>query len=171
MLTRCRRLLAVPCAAALALAERPPLKPYEIVTLADGLYGFVWSNPVQDPIEGNALFIGSYYREWIATLGRLDWFPADMLFLGHGQPQRTRDYLHQVHGLLTALVERVDSAVAGGGTLEETRQAVTLSDWKTAIAGDDPRLQGGFDTVFVTPAVGRAWDQAKGNPDDVSRAE
>jgi glyoxylase-like metal-dependent hydrolase (beta-lactamase superfamily II) len=110
--------------------------------------------------------IGSYYRDWIVTLSRLDSLPADVLFLAHGAPQRNRDYLHQVQGLLTALVERVDSAVAAGATIEETQKAVTLSDWKLKFAGDDRRMQGGFDAVFVSPAVGRTWQQAKGQPDD-----
>ncbi len=110
--------------------------------------------------------IGSYYRDWIATLGRLDSLPADILFLGHGHPQRTREYLHQMQELLTALVQRVDSAVAAGATREQTEQAVTLADWKQALAGDDRALRGGFDAVFVRPAVGRAWQQAKGEPDD-----
>lgn len=109
--------------------------------------------------------IGSYYRDWIATLGRLDSLPADVLFLGHGAPQRNREYLHQIQGLLTALVQRVDSAVAAGATIEETQKEVTLSDWKLKIAGDDRGLQGGFDAVFVSPAVERAWRQAKGEPD------
>jgi glyoxylase-like metal-dependent hydrolase (beta-lactamase superfamily II) len=113
--------------------------------------------------------IGSYYKEWIGTLGRLDSLPADVLFLGHGHPQRTRDYLHRIQGLLTTLVQRVDSAVAAGASREETEKAVTLSDWKQTLAGDDRALAGGFDAVFVTPAVGRAWQQAKGEPDD-SRA-
>jgi glyoxylase-like metal-dependent hydrolase (beta-lactamase superfamily II) len=110
--------------------------------------------------------IGSYYRDWIATLGRLDSLPADILFLGHGHPQRTREYLHQMQGLLTALVQRVDSAVAAGATREQTEQAVTLADWKQTLAGEDRALQGGFDAVFVRPAVGRAWQQAKGEPDE-----
>ena len=115
--------------------------------------------------------IGSYYRDWIGTLGRLDSLPADVLFLGHGAPQRDRVYLHQIQGLLTALVTRVDSAVAAGATIDETRKQVTLSDWKLKLAGDDRQLQGGFDGVFVTPAVGRAWQQAKGEPDDAPASQ
>jgi glyoxylase-like metal-dependent hydrolase (beta-lactamase superfamily II) len=115
--------------------------------------------------------IGSYYRDWIATLARLDSLAADVLFLGHGAPLRDRTYLHEIQGLLTALVTRVDSAVAAGATIEETRKQVTLSDWKQKLAGEDRQLQGGFDAVFVTPAVGRAWQQAKGEPDDAPASQ
>lgn len=34
-----------------------PAKPYEILTLADGVYGFVWQGSLENPIDGNALFI------------------------------------------------------------------------------------------------------------------
>jgi glyoxylase-like metal-dependent hydrolase (beta-lactamase superfamily II) len=37
--------------------ERLPPKTYEVVALAEGVHGFLWTDPLQDPIEGNALFI------------------------------------------------------------------------------------------------------------------
>ena len=39
------------------LAAEPPAKPFDVIKLADGVYGFVWRSPLQDPIEGNALFV------------------------------------------------------------------------------------------------------------------
>jgi glyoxylase-like metal-dependent hydrolase (beta-lactamase superfamily II) len=100
--------------------------------------------------------IGSYYQDWIATLGRLDALEADVLVPGHGSVQRDRAYLRQVEALLAALVEQVGAAVASGATLEETRQKVTLADWKPKFAGSDPTRQRAFDAFFVTPAVERA---------------
>jgi glyoxylase-like metal-dependent hydrolase (beta-lactamase superfamily II) len=49
-------------AAALALLSAPAFaepepKPYEILTLAEDVYGFVWKDPLQPLIEGNALFV------------------------------------------------------------------------------------------------------------------
>lgn len=44
-------------ALAVSVGAAPPEKEYEIVTLADGVYGFVWKDPLQDLIEGNALFV------------------------------------------------------------------------------------------------------------------
>lgn len=38
-------------------AEELQLKEYDVLKLADGVYGFVWKEPHQDPIEGNALFV------------------------------------------------------------------------------------------------------------------
>jgi glyoxylase-like metal-dependent hydrolase (beta-lactamase superfamily II) len=108
---------------------------------------------------------GSYYEDWIATLGRLDSLPADVIVPGHGGVQRDRTYLRQVQALLQALVDRVKAQVAAGATLEEAQAKVTLTDWKAIFAGDDPRKQAMFDADFVAPAVERAWRQAKGEPD------
>jgi glyoxylase-like metal-dependent hydrolase (beta-lactamase superfamily II) len=107
----------------------------------------------------------SYYEDWPVTLGRLDALPVDVLFPGHGPVMRDRAYLHQVQGLLRALVDRVKAAVAAGATLEAAQKQVTLADWKTTLAGDDPAKQRAFDSFFVRPAVERTWRQVKGEPD------
>jgi glyoxylase-like metal-dependent hydrolase (beta-lactamase superfamily II) len=108
---------------------------------------------------------GSYYEDWIATLGRVDSLEADIIFPGHGGIQRDREYLHQVQGLLQALVREVKAAVASGTSLDDTRKQVTLPEWKARFAGDDKRRQAMFDATFLAPAVERAWRQAMGEPD------
>lgn len=50
-------LLAAAFAAARASADGLPAKPYEIVRLAEGVYAFLWKDPVQDVIESNSLFV------------------------------------------------------------------------------------------------------------------
>jgi len=35
----------------------PLMTAYEVVQLAPGIHGFVWKNPLDNPIQGNALFI------------------------------------------------------------------------------------------------------------------
>lgn len=51
--------LAALAVATLAIAARADYAPkaWDVVTLADGVHGFVWRDPLADPIEGNALFI------------------------------------------------------------------------------------------------------------------
>ena len=51
--------LATLALAALAIDARADYAPkaWDVVTLADGVHGFVWRDPLADPIEGNALFI------------------------------------------------------------------------------------------------------------------
>ncbi len=109
---------------------------------------------------------GSYYKEWIATLARVDSLPADVLVPGHGPVLRDRAYLHEVQALLRSLVDDVHAAVAGGASLEETQKRVTLSEWKEKFSKDDPTRAAAFDNVFTTPAVERAWHQERGDPDE-----
>jgi cyclase len=57
---RSLRLFVAPLLLALAFsaaAGRVSNKDYEIVTLAEGVHGFVWSDPSAQLVEGNALFI------------------------------------------------------------------------------------------------------------------
>jgi len=115
--------------------------------------------------------IGSYYKEWIETLARVDSLGVDTMFFGHGPPQHDRAFLHEVQDLLRALVLAVEEAVAGGATLEETQTRVTLADWKERLARGDEGRARAFDAFFVQPAVERAWRQARGEPDEVERLE
>lgn len=104
-----------------------------------------------------------YYEEWIATLGKLDALPADVLFLMHGQPQRDRTYLHQVRDLLTSLVDQTKAAAAAGLTPEQAKETITFEDWKQRFAGDDEEKKRAFDAFFVAPSVERALKQAQGD--------
>lgn len=45
--------LALPASA----QDTPRGKAYDVVKLADGVHAFVWRNPLENPIEGNSLFI------------------------------------------------------------------------------------------------------------------
>jgi cyclase len=49
-------LLLAPLAAAASGAGLPK-KDFEVVRLAEGVYGFLWKDPLQDVIESNALFV------------------------------------------------------------------------------------------------------------------
>lgn len=50
-------LLAALMGASNPLQAELPVKEHEIVELAPGVYGWVWKVPLQDPVDGNALFI------------------------------------------------------------------------------------------------------------------
>ena len=108
---------------------------------------------------------GSYYSEWIDTLGRIAALEADTFVPGHGPVMRDRAYITQLQDLLRALTAEVDAAVKKGLALEETKKAVTLDEWKKKFAGEDEGIARAFDAFFVTPAVERAWKQATGAPD------
>jgi len=105
----------------------------------------------------------SCYRDWIGTLAALDALPADVLFLAHGPPQRDRGDLHQVRGLLQALVDGAQAAAAEGLDLEQTKARLTLPEWRARLAGDDEALGRAFDGYFLAPGVEGAFREATGD--------
>lgn len=109
--------------------------------------------------------IGSYYRDWIATLDKLVQIDAQTIFLSHGPIQHDYAYVRNERALLEALVKRVDDEIAKGATLDQVKERVTLADWRDKLAGGDKMAAGAFDQFFVAPAVERAYHQAKGEPD------
>jgi cyclase len=108
----------------------------------------------------------SYYAEWVETLGKLQQLDASTILIGHGPVQHDWGAAARVQRLLTDLVARVKTEIARGATLEAVQKTVTLEDWKTELAGDDPLAQRAFDAYFVQPAVERAYRQAKGESSD-----
>jgi cyclase len=59
-------------APASAAPDPPPLMAaYEVVQLAPGLHGFVWTNPLDNPIQGNALFIINHADVVVVDTGLL----------------------------------------------------------------------------------------------------
>ena len=105
---------------------------------------------------------GSYLGEWIETLRRLRALPADVIVTGHGHVQRDKAYIESVEALLEATLAQAREAVKKGLTLEETRKAVNLDAFRQKFAGDDQTRRRAFDGFFVSPAVERAYREAKG---------
>ncbi|HLK27275.1 MAG TPA: MBL fold metallo-hydrolase [Puia sp.] len=106
---------------------------------------------------------GSYYKEWIEALGRLEALDANIYMPGHGFVEYDKGYVRQVKDLLTDLLGEVNQSVKEGMTLEETKKKVLLPDWKKKFAGDDLTRQRAFDDFFLAPGVEGAWHQAKGD--------
>ena len=67
--------------------------------------------------------IGSYPREWIATLNELSKLPYELLVPGHGDVQRDQQYIRQLVRTLTLIREQVAVSVAKGMDLEATTQS------------------------------------------------
>jgi len=105
---------------------------------------------------------GSYYSDWIDTLGKLDALAAPTIVPGHGPLMRDREYLHRVQELLRAIVEQTKAAAAEGLTLEQTKERVTLADWKARFPDQPDGGSRSFDGFVVEPAIERAWRQAMG---------
>jgi cyclase len=105
---------------------------------------------------------GSYLSDWVKTLKRLAQFDAQIIVPGHGPTQRDKEYLLAVTELLESVVSQVKDAVGRGLSLEETRKTVDLEAFRKRLAGDDPARNYAFNAYFITPAIERAYKEAKG---------
>ncbi len=105
---------------------------------------------------------GSYPGEWIETLSKLMALGDTTIVPGHGPVFHDWDYAKTISALLASLRTQVRAAVDAGLDLEATRKRVDLSDFRRKLAGDDPDNQRAFDVSFSTPAVARAYQEAKG---------
>jgi glyoxylase-like metal-dependent hydrolase (beta-lactamase superfamily II) len=106
--------------------------------------------------------LGSYLGDWIETLAAVSEFDADVVITGHGPLQHDMEYVLSVRGLLQAVMAQVKDAAERGLTLEETREAVDLSEFQTQFAGDDRMRNRFFTAYFETPAVERAYLEVTG---------
>ncbi|HEX9799733.1 MAG TPA: MBL fold metallo-hydrolase [Thermoanaerobaculia bacterium] len=121
-----------------------------------------------DPVP---FMFGSYYAEWIETLAAVDALAADVLVPGHGPVLRDREYLYTVQDLLRAVVAETRKAAEEGLTLEQTKERITLPEWRARFVGADERRGPAFDSFVLAPAIERAWRQAKGEDPPEGRVD
>ena len=105
---------------------------------------------------------GSYLGDWLGTLARISELPVDVIVPGHGPIQRDRVYLDRVRVLIETTLSQVRLAVSQGKDLEATRRAVSLDSLRVRFTGDSLVRIRAFNNFFVTPAVQRAWLEARG---------
>lgn len=105
---------------------------------------------------------GSYMTDWISANRKLAALDADVIVPGHGRILRDKEYLTLETRLIESLVEQVREAVHRGLSLEDTRKALDLLDFRRKMAGSDKQRNADFDNYFVTPASARAWKEARG---------
>jgi len=106
--------------------------------------------------------IGSYLGDWIQTLKKLRAMEVNVILPGHGPAQHNWEYLDLIASLLGSVLQQTQDAVKRGLSLEDTRKAVDLESFRIRIAGDDQLRNAAFKEYFVTPAVERAYKEAKG---------
>jgi glyoxylase-like metal-dependent hydrolase (beta-lactamase superfamily II) len=109
---------------------------------------------------------GAYLAEWIQVLNQLEALEVDVIIPGHGPVLRDNEYLRRVRHLLQSVVQQAQAATNRGLSLEETRQEVDLEAFRFQFAGDDRMRDYAFENYFVTPAVKRAYEEAKGELKD-----
>ena len=108
---------------------------------------------------------GSYLGDWVKTLAALRSLDAAVIVPGHGSVQRDWRYLDQLSALLRSTLAQTAAAAAEGKDLETTRKTVNLDSLTRVFAAGSPLKAGAFQNVFITPAVERAYLEAKGELD------
>lgn len=103
---------------------------------------------------------GSFVSEWPAALERVRALKPAAIVPGHGPLMRDDGYLRTVERMLKAVSEETKSAAAGGATLAQARERVTLPEFRKQLAGGDSWLNYAFSRFFLNPAVGRAYAEA-----------
>lgn len=96
--------------------------------------------------------------EWRRTLERVDELDFELLVPGHGPVQRGREYLRQVHALLTSVQDQLIEARASGLTRAEAEARVDVEAFKNRMSGGDPVIAYYFDEYFAKPNVTRTYD-------------
>jgi glyoxylase-like metal-dependent hydrolase (beta-lactamase superfamily II) len=112
--------------------------------------------------------IGSFFGDWITTLGKLEALEPAVIVPGHGPVMRDREYLQRVRRLLESTLSQAKAAAAKGLSLEETRKAVDLEEFRRLFAAEDKSKNDAFREYFVEPGVERAYREATGTLDEAA---
>ena len=95
-----------------------------------------------------------YPAEWIQTLQKMTLLDFDTIVPGHGPVLHGKAYLNLVTDLLKSAVEQMQARIRqighpGFHSLEDVKDSVDLSLFRTRFAGDDKDLAAAFDDMSV----------------------
>ena len=102
----------------------------------------------------------SFPLEYAATLQKLKALPHATLVPGHGPVMFDDTYLDLMIGLMGAIRDQTQAAVARGDSLGALRQGLDLEKYRAAICGDGKVKNMLFNGYVVMPGVQRAYEQA-----------
>lgn len=102
----------------------------------------------------------SFPLEYAATLQELKALPHATLVPGHGPVMTDDTYLDVMIGLMSAIRDQTQAAVARGDSLGALRKSLDLEKYRTAICGDGKVKNMLFNGYVVMPGVERAYEQA-----------
>jgi cyclase len=100
----------------------------------------------------------SRVRDWSGTLKRVRDLGAAVVVPGHGPLMRDNVQIDKTIELMTAVTQRVNAARSKGGSLEEARARIDLSDFRRQFAGDSEVNGALFDAYVTGPAVTNVWN-------------
>jgi cyclase len=95
----------------------------------------------------------------VATLRELDKLDFDSVIPGHGAIERGHDHLRLVAQLFESVVSQVQSSVASGMSLEDTKKKVNVEQFRQPITNGEEHANRAFDG-FVPAAIERAYLEA-----------
>jgi len=105
---------------------------------------------------------GAYPGEWIETLKKLMAMDATSIIPGHGPVMHDWEYAKLLASLIEAVRAQVQAAVQQGVSLDDTRKRVNLESFQKRFVGDNPDRALAFKYFFVSTAIERAYQEAKG---------
>ena len=105
---------------------------------------------------------GAYPGEWIETLKKLMAIDATSIIPGHGPVMHDWEYAKLVASLIEAVRTQVQAAVQQGLSLDDTRKRINLDSFQKRFVGDNPDRALAFKYFFVSTAIERAYQEAKG---------
>jgi len=104
---------------------------------------------------------GSSWPEWADTLKKLRAFEADVIVPGHGPAMRDKVYLDGVIEMFESLLQQVRAAIKSGLSLDDTKKAVDLEQFRVRFAGEDPVRKGIFADSILRSALEDAYKALK----------
>ncbi len=103
----------------------------------------------------------SYPAEWVKTENAIAALEFDQLIPGHGPVQKGKDHVRLLGQIFDSLVQQARAAVDKGLSLDDTKKAVNLEQFRQAITGGDAAQNRNFDARLAT-YIERAWREARG---------
>ncbi|MFQ5778031.1 MAG: MBL fold metallo-hydrolase [Terriglobia bacterium] len=107
----------------------------------------------------------SYPAEWVSTLRAMAGLEFDKVIPGHGRVQQGKEHLELVASVFESLVQQVRDAVDKGLSLEDTKKAVALEEFRARVTGGDPQANRSFDQRIAT-TIERAYKELTGELED-----
>ena len=106
----------------------------------------------------------SHVSEWAPTLAKLRALSPALYVPGHGPVLRDDSYVRLLEELFTSIDRQTRAAAAGGRSLDETRKAVDLEDYRKRFAGDSKVRDTLFRNYVAGPGIAAAFREATAPP-------
>lgn len=107
---------------------------------------------------------GSYPREWMQTLEKLQTYDFKVLVPGHGAPQHDGAYLARLVVAIGEVRSKIAPLVRRGVSLDDAKKQLDFSDQAEGFVGADPWLRRWFKEYWIGPFLTSAYKEARGEP-------